>query len=92
MEESILVEQRRVCFEHLTHRRALREVGMQAYWDVVSVRGIKYLLSFAPLPPLLCLKAEDSSERLRLIQKSSRVLTEVHLCISALLERKAEQH
>lgn len=37
MEESILVEQRRVCLEHLTYRGALGEVGMQAYWDVVSV-------------------------------------------------------
>lgn len=53
MEESILVEQRRVCLEHLTYRRALGEVGMQAYWDVVSVREMKCLLSFAPLPSLL---------------------------------------
>lgn len=53
MEESILVEQRRVCLEHLTYRRALGEVGMQAYWDVVSVTGMKYLLSFALLPPLV---------------------------------------
>lgn len=37
MEESILVEQRRVRLEHLTYRGALGEVGMQAYWDVVSV-------------------------------------------------------
>lgn len=53
MEESILAEQRRISLEHLTYRRALGEVGMQAYWDVVSVTRMKYLLSFAPLPPLL---------------------------------------
>lgn len=60
MEESMLVEQRRVCLEHLTYRRALGEVGMQAYWDVVSVTRIKYLLGFASLPPLLGPKGEIS--------------------------------
>lgn len=48
-----MVEQRRVCLEHLAYRRALGEVGMQAYRDVVSVTGMNHLLTFAPLPPLL---------------------------------------
>ena len=92
MEESFLVEQRRVCLEHLTYRRALGEVGMQAYGDVVSVAGMKYLLSFASLPPFLWPKGEISVKDLDCDLESGAVLTGVHLRISALVERKAEQH
>lgn len=64
MEKSIFIEQRRVCLEHLTYRGALGEVGMQSYRNVVSVTGLKYLLSFAPLPSLLGPKGEISDKEL----------------------------
>lgn len=91
MEESILAEQRRVCLEHLAYGGALGEVGMQAYWDVVSATGMKCLLSCAPLPPFMWLKGETWVTDLEYSEKWS-VLTGVHLRIPAHLERRAEGH
>lgn len=91
MEESVLAEQRRVCLEYLTYRRALGEVGMQAYWDVVSATGMKSLLSCASLPPLMWPKGKIWMKDLEHSEKWS-VLTGVHLHIPAHLERKAERH